>query len=41
MAAAEPPSPLQQFRSLAVEEQFYAVWPLLLAFAAGMWLAGR
>ncbi|HQY30664.1 MAG TPA: acyltransferase, partial [Thermomicrobiales bacterium] len=25
-----PPSPLQHFWSLAVEEQFYAAWPLLL-----------
>lgn len=26
-----PPSPLQHYWSLGVEEQFYAVWPLLLA----------
>jgi peptidoglycan/LPS O-acetylase OafA/YrhL len=30
LAAAEPPSPLQHFWSLAVEEQFYLVWPLLI-----------
>jgi peptidoglycan/LPS O-acetylase OafA/YrhL len=29
--ATAPPSPLQHFWSLAVEEQFYLVWPLLIA----------
>ena len=29
----DPPSPLQHFWTLAVEEQFYVVWPALLALA--------
>ncbi|HVH93958.1 MAG TPA: acyltransferase family protein [Nocardioidaceae bacterium] len=33
-AASAPPSPLQHFWSLAVEEQFYAVWPLLMILCA-------
>src|SRR3954451_5773803 len=36
--ATAPPSPLQHFWSLAVEEQFYIVWPLLIALCL---LVGR
>ncbi|PZF82251.1 acyltransferase family protein, partial [Jiangella anatolica] len=30
LAAGEPPSPVQHFWSLAVEEQFYVLWPVLI-----------
>ena len=33
LAANDPPSPVRHFWSLSVEEQFYAVWPLLVAAA--------
>jgi len=38
MAQNAAPSPLQHWWSLAVEEQFYFVWPLLVAIA---WRIGR
>ncbi len=34
LGAQLPPSPLQHYWSLAVEEQFYVVWPLLIMLAA-------
>jgi peptidoglycan/LPS O-acetylase OafA/YrhL len=33
LASSLPPSPVQHYWSLSVEEQFYAVWPVLVAVA--------
>ncbi len=39
LALGNAPSPVQHFWSLSAEEQFYFVWPLLIAI--GVWLAGK
>jgi peptidoglycan/LPS O-acetylase OafA/YrhL len=43
-ASTLPPSPVQQYWSLSVEEQFYLAWPVLVvitAVAASRWAPGR
>ena len=41
LAARGAPSPLQQYWTLAVEEQFYLVWPALLLGASLVWRKSR
>ncbi len=36
-----PPSPLQHYWSLSVEEQFYFLWPLLLVMSSLVWIGLR
>jgi peptidoglycan/LPS O-acetylase OafA/YrhL len=40
LASADPPSPVQHFWSLAVEEQFYLFWPVLILLAT-LWSRRR
>jgi peptidoglycan/LPS O-acetylase OafA/YrhL len=41
LGASAPPSPLQNFWSLAVEEQFYFIWPAVMLLSALAWRVGK
>ena len=41
LGSENEPSPVQHFWSLSTEEQFYVVWPLLIALALVLWRVTR